>query len=159
MGERVASDADLDGAGLRIGICCGRFNRHITDRLLEGPERAWPTTAWPRPTRSWCGPPGPTSCPSSPSTCSTAGGRTRSSPSAPSSGARPGTTTSWRGNAPPGCNGSSSTPGRPVVFGVLTTENDQQALERSSDEDNKGHEAVETAIEMVNLLKSLSGGP
>ena len=37
--------------------------------------------------------------------------------------------------------------GRPVVFGVLTTENDQQALERSSDEDNKGHEAVETAKE------------
>ena len=49
--------------------------------------------------------------------------------------------------------------GRPVVFGVLTTENDQQALERSSDEDNKGHEGAETAIEMVNLLKSLSGGP
>ncbi len=77
------------------------------------PEGACPTTAWPRPTRSWCGPPGPTSCPSSPSTCSKAGGRTRSSPSAPSSGARPGTTTSWRGNAPLGCNGSSSTPVAP----------------------------------------------
>jgi 6,7-dimethyl-8-ribityllumazine synthase len=46
-----------------------------------------------------------------------------------------------------------------VVFGVLTTENDEQALERSSDDDNKGREGVETAIEMVNLLKSLSGGP
>ena len=39
MGERVASDADFDGTGLRIGICCGRFNRHITDRLLEGARR------------------------------------------------------------------------------------------------------------------------
>ena len=49
--------------------------------------------------------------------------------------------------------------GVPVVFGVLTTENRDQALERSSDEDNKGDEAAETAIEMVNLLKSLPGAP
>ena len=35
----------------------------------------------------------------------------------------------------------------------------EQALERSSDEDNKGEEGAETAIEMVNLLKSLPGGP
>ena len=47
--------------------------------------------------------------------------------------------------------------GVPVVFGVLTTENVEQALERSGPEDNKGEEAAETAIEMVNLLKSLSG--
>lgn len=38
---------------------------------------------------------------------------------------------------------------------MLTTEDHDQALARSSDEDNKGYEAAETAVEMVNLLKSL----
>jgi 6,7-dimethyl-8-ribityllumazine synthase len=45
----------------------------------------------------------------------------------------------------------------PIVFGVLTTENFEQALERSGGAmGNKGSEAVETAIEMANLLKDVS---
>jgi len=47
------------------------------------------------------------------------------------------------------------TTGAPVIFGVLTTENLDQALARSGDEDNKGEESVRTAIEMVNLLRRL----
>ena len=46
--------------------------------------------------------------------------------------------------------------GVPVIFGVLTTENLEQALARSSDEDNKGEESVRTALEMVDLLRKLS---
>ncbi len=43
--------------------------------------------------------------------------------------------------------------GVPVVFGVLTTETVDQALERSApDETNKGSEAATTALEMVSLL-------
>jgi 6,7-dimethyl-8-ribityllumazine synthase len=43
--------------------------------------------------------------------------------------------------------------GVPVVFGVLTTENVEQAVERSGGRlGNKGDEAVVTAIEMANLL-------
>ena len=45
--------------------------------------------------------------------------------------------------------------GVPVIFGVLTTENLDQALARSSDDDNKGAECVRTGLEMVNLLRSL----
>ena len=45
--------------------------------------------------------------------------------------------------------------GVPVVFGVLTTDTLDQALERSEpDETNKGREAAETGIEMVRLLRS-----
>jgi 6,7-dimethyl-8-ribityllumazine synthase len=47
-----------------------------------------------------------------------------------------------------------------VAFGVLTTENVEQALERSlPDETNKGRETALTALEMVNVLRqgSLSG--
>ncbi|MBI4201877.1 MAG: 6,7-dimethyl-8-ribityllumazine synthase [Chloroflexi bacterium] len=42
----------------------------------------------------------------------------------------------------------------PVIFGVLTCENDQQALERAGGkEGNKGTDAALAAIEMANLLK------
>ena len=45
--------------------------------------------------------------------------------------------------------------GMPVVFGVLTTEDVDQALERSAPgEANKGCEAAVTAVEMHRLLRS-----
>jgi 6,7-dimethyl-8-ribityllumazine synthase len=48
--------------------------------------------------------------------------------------------------------------GTPVVFGVLTTDTIEQAVERAGTKaGNKGYEAAETAIEMANLLKQLSG--
>jgi 6,7-dimethyl-8-ribityllumazine synthase len=44
--------------------------------------------------------------------------------------------------------------GVPVVFGVLTTNTVEQALERSlPDASNKGRESAETALEMVSLLR------
>ena len=45
--------------------------------------------------------------------------------------------------------------GIPVVFGVLTTDTIEQAVERAGTKaGNKGFEAAQTAIEMANLLKS-----
>lgn len=42
--------------------------------------------------------------------------------------------------------------GRPVVFGVLTTENEEQALERvGGSHGHKGRDAAEVALEMLNL--------
>ena len=47
--------------------------------------------------------------------------------------------------------------GVPVVFGVLTTENIEQAVERSGTKaGNKGNDAALGAIEMVSLLKALA---
>ena len=46
--------------------------------------------------------------------------------------------------------------GVPVGFGVLTTDNVEQAIERAgSKAGNKGEEAALTAIEMANLLRTL----
>lgn len=46
--------------------------------------------------------------------------------------------------------------GVPVVYGVVTTENIEQAIERSgSKAGNRGASAATTAIEMANLLKGL----
>jgi len=45
----------------------------------------------------------------------------------------------------------------PVVFGVLTTDDLEQALARAGEgADNKGFEAVTTAVEMVRVFRSLS---
>ncbi|MDQ6799180.1 MAG: 6,7-dimethyl-8-ribityllumazine synthase [Actinomycetota bacterium] len=52
--------------------------------------------------------------------------------------------------------------GVPVVFGVLTTDTTEAALDRSGGKlGNKGFEAAATAIEMVDLLRQLpkSQGP
>ena len=44
----------------------------------------------------------------------------------------------------------------PVMFGVITTENIEQAIERSgSKAGNKGYECALGAIEMVNLIRAL----
>jgi 6,7-dimethyl-8-ribityllumazine synthase len=46
--------------------------------------------------------------------------------------------------------------GVPVVFGVLTTDTIEQALERAGTKaGNKGYESAETALEMVDLLRQL----
>lgn len=46
--------------------------------------------------------------------------------------------------------------GLPVIFGVITTDNIEQAIERAGTKaGNKGADAAGSAIEMANLLKSL----
>jgi 6,7-dimethyl-8-ribityllumazine synthase len=48
--------------------------------------------------------------------------------------------------------------GVPVAFGVLTTRDERQALDRAGGPaGNKGAEAARTALEMVALLRSLPG--
>ena len=49
--------------------------------------------------------------------------------------------------------------GIPVMFGVLTTENIEQAIERAgSKAGNKGSECAQGAIEMVNLIREIQKG-
>jgi len=45
----------------------------------------------------------------------------------------------------------------PVIFGVLTTDSIEQAIERAGTKSgNKGSEAAKTAIEMVNLISAMN---
>lgn len=46
---------------------------------------------------------------------------------------------------------------KPIGFGVLTTENDQQAMDRAGGKHgNKGAEAAQVTMEMIGLLKDLA---
>ncbi|HBE80589.1 MAG TPA: 6,7-dimethyl-8-ribityllumazine synthase [Firmicutes bacterium] len=47
--------------------------------------------------------------------------------------------------------------GLPIIFGVLTTDTIEQAIERAGTKaGNKGYDAAVTAIEMANLLKNIN---
>jgi 6,7-dimethyl-8-ribityllumazine synthase len=46
--------------------------------------------------------------------------------------------------------------GLPVIFGVLTVDNAQQALDRSGeDESNKGSEAAAAALDMIGVMRGI----
>lgn len=56
-----------------------------------------------------------------------------------------------------GIAASSLETGVPIIFGVITTENIEQAIERAgSKSGNKGFDAATTAIEMANLVEEIN---
>lgn len=56
-----------------------------------------------------------------------------------------------------GCSNAMMQSGVPVIFGVLTTDSIEQAVERAGTKaGNKGFDAALAAIEMVNLSRALS---
>ena len=47
--------------------------------------------------------------------------------------------------------------GVPVIFGVLTVDTVDQAMDRSGDEEsNKGSEAAQTAVDMISVLRQIT---
>jgi 6,7-dimethyl-8-ribityllumazine synthase len=62
------------------------------------------------------------------------------------------------GTASSGASSVALETGLPVIFGVLTTDTIEQAIERAGTKaGNKGFEAAVTAIEMASLMKDLPG--
>jgi 6,7-dimethyl-8-ribityllumazine synthase len=60
------------------------------------------------------------------------------------------------GQAATGITRASMDTGVPVMFGVITADTLEQALDRSGEKaDNKGYEAALSAIEMVNLFREM----
>jgi 6,7-dimethyl-8-ribityllumazine synthase len=45
--------------------------------------------------------------------------------------------------------------GRPIIFGVLTTDTVEQALQRARPDHNAGSEAADTALRMANLMTQM----
>lgn len=61
------------------------------------------------------------------------------------------------GEAAKGCGSVATTTGVPVLFGVLTTDTIEQAIERAGTKaGNKGADCAMSAIEMVNLGAALT---
>jgi 6,7-dimethyl-8-ribityllumazine synthase len=154
VGEKGATP-DLDGAGLNIAIVASRFNEDITMRLLRGAEDALKQRGVEEPDVFWV--PGSLELPVTALALAEKGGHD----AIVCLGAViRGETFHFEVVAMQAASGLMQVQldtGVPILFGVLTTEDRDQALARSGPKNNKGGEAAEAAIEMANLLRSIQG--
>ncbi len=152
-----AYQGKVDGSGMRVAVVCGRFNDLITNRLLDGAmaglaihnvSEADVAVAWV---------PGAFEIPLAAKAFAETG---RFDAVIALGCVIRGDTAHFEYGAGPCAEGlmtAMMVTGVPIVFGVLTTENLEQALARSGESDNKGEEAAHTALEMVQLLRRLRG--
>jgi 6,7-dimethyl-8-ribityllumazine synthase len=147
----------LDGHGLRIGIVVSRFNRSITDALLNGALEALESHGVAEQDITVVHVPGAFEVPFAARRLAKAGGFD----ALICLGAV------IRGDTPHfdyiasevtrGIGAVVADHDLPVAFGVLTTDTIEQALDRAgARHGNKGFEAATTALEMARLRKLLS---
>jgi len=146
---------DHQGAGLRIGVACGLFNGGITWRLLDGTlggladcgvDRVDVKVAWA---------PGAFELPLVARALTTGGAVDAVICLGAVIRGDTGHYDFVAGQCAAGLQRVQLDTGLPVVFGVLTTDTVDQALDRSRPDDtNKGRESAMTAVEMVRLLRS-----
>jgi 6,7-dimethyl-8-ribityllumazine synthase len=152
----AAGLGSLDGRGLRIAVACGRFNRDITDRLLEGTlSRLSSMGVSDRDVETvWV--PGAFELPPVADACARSGAVDAVICLGAVIRGETGHYDLIAGECAAGLQRVQLDTGLPVVFGVLTTEDHEQALERSGGRHgHKGEEAAETAVEMANTLRVL----
>jgi 6,7-dimethyl-8-ribityllumazine synthase len=159
VGEYEAADVALDATGMRLAVVAGRFNGHVTRPLVDGAlgalrELGLSESAVPV---HWV--PGAFEIPLVAKQLASSG---RIDAVICLGAVIRGDTAHFDYVAGPCADGVARAgldTGIPVIFGVLTTDNEQQALDRAGGrEGNKGDEAARTAVEMVMLLRAIDGG-
>ena len=149
-------EGNLNGSGMRIAIVCGRFNDLITERLLAGArdgllrhgvDEASITEAWA---------PGAFEVPLVAKRLAASGEVDAVIALGAVIRGATGHYDHVAGQCASGLQSAQLETGVPVIFGVLTTDTIEQAIERAGTKaGNKGYESAETAIEMVDLLRQL----
>lgn len=156
MGEYSFADGELDATGLRVGVVVARFNEPITSELLAGcvaelRERGVAETDL---TVAWV--PGAFELPLVAKRMASNG---RCDAVVCLGAIIRGETAHFdyvAMGATQGILNAGLDTGKPVVFGVLTVDTHQQALDRiGGKEGHKGREAALTAIETALLLRRL----
>ena len=145
-----------DGSGLRLGIVTARWNDHLTRRLLDGARRACEECNVEDVTEAWA--PGSFELPL---VCEQLAATGAFDAVVALGVVVRGETTHYdlvSEGAAVGIREAARDTGVPVIFGVLATETEEQALARAGHgPSNKGFEAVVTAVEMATLLARLRG--
>ena len=148
-------EGPTNGRGLRIAIACGRFNGGVTTRLLAGALEALEEAGVDRSDVSLAWVPGAFEIPLLAQAFAT--GPHAVDAVITLGAVIRGDTGHYEvvaGECARGVQDVQLRTGVPVVFGVLTTNTVDQALERSMpDKTNKGRESALTAVEMVSLLR------
>jgi 6,7-dimethyl-8-ribityllumazine synthase len=156
MGRYSVGDDELDATGMRFGIVVGRYNRDVTEKLLDGAERAlrdcgasdddisvvWVPGAFEVPLVAKR-----LACKHDVDAVICLGAVIR------------GDTPHFdfvASEASAGIMRAALETDTPVVFGILTTDDLDQAYARTGGAaGHKGEEAARTAVEMVTLLRQL----
>jgi 6,7-dimethyl-8-ribityllumazine synthase len=157
VGARVGTQLEgaHNGTGLRFAIACARFNGGITLRLLTGALDALAEAGTDRRDLTVAWAPGAFELPLVAQAFAGAGKVDAVLCFGAVVRGDTGHYDLVAGQCASGIQQVQLGTGVPIVFGVLTTETLEQALERSEpDETNKGREAALTGIEMVRLLRS-----
>ena len=157
VGARVGASlrGEHNGTGLRFGMACALFNGGVTLRLLDGALQALGEAGTDRRdiTAAWA--PGAFELPLVARAFAHAGKVDAVLCFGAVIRGETGHYDLVAGECASGIQQVQLATGIPVVFGVLTTETLEQALERSEPDDtNKGRESALTGIEMVRLLRS-----
>jgi 6,7-dimethyl-8-ribityllumazine synthase len=154
MGKTI--EGTLQGQGLKIAIAVGRFNRAITQRLLEGALERFKRLGVREDDLDVVWVPGAFELPQAVRALI----KTRK----------------YDGVLPLGCVIRGETPhfeyicqavtqgltqlalqsDLPIVYGVITADTPQQALERAGVKGNKGAEAAEALVELIHALRALN---
>jgi 6,7-dimethyl-8-ribityllumazine synthase len=146
----------LDGSGMRIALVCGRFNDLITERLLAGATDALLRHGVDEGSIVVAWTPGAFELPLVARRLAASGEFDAVVCLGAVIRGATGHYDQVANNAAGGIQQASLETGVPVVFGVLTTDTIEQAVERAGTKaGNKGAEAAATAIEMVDLLRQL----
>jgi 6,7-dimethyl-8-ribityllumazine synthase len=154
VGDYSGHDETLDATGMRFAIAVARFNRDVTEKLLDGAETMLRKHAAADVLVAWV--PGAFELPIVAQRFATSG----AVDAVICLGAViRGETAHFEyvaGETASGITRVALDSGLPVIFGVLTVDNREQALDRlGGTEGHKGEEAALTAIEMVSLLRSV----
>lgn len=157
LGERAGEllEPVPAGRGLRVGLVCAQFNGAITTRLLEGALSALEEAGVDRSDVSVAWVPGAFEIPLAALAYADAA---RPVDAVVTLGAvirgETGHYEVVAGECARGVQDVQLSTRVPVIFGVLTTNTLEQALERSrDDETNKGREAARSALAMASLLR------
>jgi 6,7-dimethyl-8-ribityllumazine synthase len=150
-------EGKLDGAGLRIGIVCARFNDLITERLLAGARDGLVrhgvdddaiTVAWV---------PGSFEIPLAARAMAASGHFDAVICLGAVIRGATGHYEQVANHCTAGIARAALDTGVPVIFGVLTTDTIEQAIERAGTKaGNKGFEAAAGAIETARVLSQLA---
>jgi len=150
----------LRGDGLRVAVVCSRFNELVTERLLAGAVDGLVRHGVAEEAVAVAWAPGAFELPL---VALRLAGSGRFDAVICLGAVIRGATGHYEvvvGQCAAGVQRAQMDTGVPVVFGVLTTDSIDQALERAGSKmGNKGFEAAMTAIEMADLLRQLPGAP
>ncbi len=154
MGEYSGNEAELDATGMRFAIVVARFNEDVTKELLTGAKSVLEERNAADIHVAWT--PGAFELPLVAKRYAESG---RVDAVVCLGAVIRGETAHFEyvaGETAAGITRAALDTGVPVIFGVLTVDNREQAQARlGGSEGHKGEEASLTAIEMVSLLRAL----